>query len=237
MDMPIIILHGWDSKIKRWRNFQEQMEKKGFLTFLPSLPGFGKSQLKEVWSLDDYVSWLEKYIAINQFKKFYLLGHSFGGQVAIKFSSLRPKGLEKLILVNSAGMRKKLSLKKLLFWVLAKTGKIFFYIPPFLFFRKPAQWLLYKLVRERDYYQASQIMKKTLKKVLQQDVSKSLKKIKAPTLIVWGENDKKTPLSDGLLINSKIRKSKLVVIKGTGHGLPFEKTDLLVAQIESFIFE
>lgn len=234
MTNNLVILHGWASKIQRWHKIRPQLEKQGFKVFLPSLPGFGENKLVKPWKLDDYIDWLEQYLADQKLDQYILLGHSFGGSLGIKLASQRPKGLEKLILVNSSGIRKRFTLKKLFFLILAKTGKLFFLIPPLCFFKKPATQLLYIFVREKDYFKANPVMKKTLHQVVNQDLTGVLKRIKTPTLILWGKNDKETPLIQGQLINQKIAQSKLIVLDTT-HGLPFKKTKELVKNVKEFL--
>ncbi len=233
MTNNLVILHGWASKIGRWYKVQTRLQKQGFQVFLPTLPGFGDNKLTKPWKLDDYIDWLKQYLSSQKLEEYILLGHSFGGSLALKLASERPQGLEKLILVNSSGVRKRFTLKKMIFLALAKIGKLFFLIPPFCFLKKPASFLLYTLAREKDYFKADPVMKKTLHQVVNDDLTGELKKIQTPTLLLWGKQDKETPLGQGQLMNQKIQQSKLVVLDTT-HGLPFKKTQQLVKNVREF---
>jgi len=94
----LIILHGWQSSKEKWQKVKENIES--------DLPGFKpETQLKEPWSLDDYVDWLKDFSQTKE--KFFLMGHSFGGRVAIKFALRYPEKLYGLILVSAAGIKKK----------------------------------------------------------------------------------------------------------------------------------
>lgn len=234
MNQNIVILHGWASKRARWEQFKNKLGKQGFQVFLPSLPGFGQNKLVSSLSLGDYVKWFQKYLQQKDLSSFCLVGHSFGGSIAIKYASLRPKNLSKLVLVDSAGIRERFTLKKILFYILAKIGKLFFLIPPFCFLKRQAQILLYTFIREKDYFKADKVMKETLKKILKQDLRADLFKIKTPALIVWGRDDKDTPLKHGYLLNQNIAGSRLVVYDGVGHGVPFKRTDQLIQEITDF---
>jgi pimeloyl-ACP methyl ester carboxylesterase len=218
MEKKIIILHGWHSKIKRWTVFKKIMEQYGWQVFLPQLPGFGKIQLARPWDLTDYLDWLRRFIKNKQLNNFFLLGHSFGASIALKYAAQKPKELEKLVLVNSAGIRKKAGIKKNFFLILAKTGKLIFYI----------------LAREKDYFKANKMMKETMKRILKEDLSSILAKIKAQTLIIWGEKDKLTPIKDGHLLQKLIPNSKLIVYNDIGHNIPFKKTKELAREVNSF---
>jgi len=230
----LVILHGWAGERKRWQKFKKQMEKRGWRVFLPALPGFGQEKIVQPWTLADYCQWLENFLQKKGLKKIFLLGHSFGGRLTLKFASQEPKNLKGIILVNSAGLKKKFNFKKIFFWPVAKIGKLIFFLPPFCLFKKPGRWLFYKLVGERDYYQADKVMRQTLKKVLREDLSRLLKRIKIPTLLVWGGKDKITPLKDGCLFKSEIANSRLIVYDREGHGLPFKKSRRLAGDIDKF---
>ncbi|PIS09146.1 hypothetical protein COT75_02705 [Candidatus Beckwithbacteria bacterium CG10_big_fil_rev_8_21_14_0_10_34_10] len=235
MSKNIVILHGWASKLQRWESIKKKFEEKGLRVFLPSLPGFSKEEIVKAYNLDDYISWLKNYLKEKKIKDFYLLGHSFGGSLGIKYAALKNKDLKGLILVNSAGIRKKLTFKKLIFLIIAKSGKALFYLPPFCFFSKLAQKALYLVAREKDYFLASKIMKKTMKKILKEDLTGKLQKIKAPVLIIWGRKDKVTPLKDGLMMKKAIPNSKLLVYNNSGHSLPFKKSQCFTKDILDFI--
>lgn len=217
MVASIVILHGWGRRLERWQGLKKELIKAGFNVFLPHLPGFGSRPAPEKpWKLDDYVRWVKSRLP----KNYFLIGHSFGGRIAIKIASQNPQGMKGLILIDSAGIRPGNWLKRSFFWLLAKMGKIFFLLPPFFLLRGLAKPLLYKLAGARDYEQAKGVMKKTLQKVIAEDLKKDLKKIKIPTLILWGEQDKVTPVSDGKLMDCLIKNSYLKIFPGVGHDLP-----------------
>lgn len=234
MDKNLILLHGWASKVNRWSKFEQEMKTRGWQVFLPLLPGFGSTKLARPWDLDDYCHWLADYVKRNKIGEYCLLGHSFGGSVALKFASQKPSGLKKLVVVNSAGIRRKLGFKKIFFCILAKTGKVFFIIPPFYFLKSFCQRLLYWIIRERDYLQADPLVKLTMKRILKQDLKHSLKEIKIATLLIWGNKDKVTPLKDGIIINKEIANSRLIVYDGVGHDLPFKKWKKMAGEIVAF---
>lgn len=235
MKKNIVILHGWQSKIERWQDFEKRL-KKYFKVYLPILPGFGEEKLSCPFSLNDYCTWLKTYLKNQKIDNPILVGHSFGGRLAIKFATQNNE-VEKLILIAAAGIKPKWKLKKILGLILAKIGKLFFILPPFSFLKKPATWLFYTLIREKDYYLADKNLKKTMKNILKVDLSSQLEEIKTPTLILWGEEDKITPLSDAYLMEQKIPQAKLVIWKDIGHSLPFKKSKELTDLIRKFCQE
>lgn len=228
----LIILHGWMSKISRWQHLIELLQKK-FRVYFPVLPGFGKEKLKWSWQLDDYADWLTGYLKQNKIKRPILVAHSNGGRVAIK-AVAEGLAIEKLILIASAGIKSKKNLKKRLCFLLAKTGKCFFLLPPFSFIQKPLRWFFYTLIGEKDYYRASGYLKPTLVNLINQDLEPFLSQLKIPTLLLWGKKDKLTPLQHAYIFKKKIKDARLIVYPSAGHDLPFSLSDKIAAQIIAF---
>jgi len=212
----IIILHGWQSSRQQWSEVEQKLEKsnKNIIVIIPNLPGFKKkTELSCVWDLDDYVDWFKEFSS-NFNQPFFLLGHSFGGRIAIKFAELYPERLKGLILVSK----------------IANLGKIFSCFPFYKLFRKG----FYKyILQTSDYIQAEKLP--FLKETFKEDLRKYFNKIKIPCLIIWGDKDKLTPLSDGYLMNKQIPNSKLEILKDIGHCPYKEIPEILTQKILNFI--
>lgn len=232
MGWRIVILHGWGSKLERWFPLKKELEKRGFEVALPHLPGFGSTEPPEkTWSVADYAQWVKERLP----SEYFLVGFSFGGRVAIKLASQKPKGLKGLILINSAGIKPKNNFKRLIFCFLAKIGKIVFSLPPFSFLSPLAKKVLYcKLARERDYFQTKGVMRDTFKNVISEDLQTDLKKIKASTLILWGKKDRQTPLKDGELMNRLVTTSSMKIFPGSDHYLPLKLPKAVASSINEF---
>ncbi len=160
-------------------------------------------------------------------KRIILIGHSFGGRIAIKYAAKYPEKIDKLILTGAAGIKHKLTTKQKAFFIIAKIGKIIFSLPVINHFQKSVYKIFSKIARSRkkDYYNASPRMKEIMKNVLAEDLMEYLDKIKNPTLLVWGREDKTTPLADGETMKSKIKDSELVVVDNANHSLPYQKAE------------
>lgn len=234
----ILILHGWGGSSDSWIKVQEILTKEGYQVICPDLPGFGKSKIPpQPWSLNDYREWLNEFINSLGLKEFCLLGHSFGGGLAVKFSTKYTEKVKSLILTDAAVIRKKRpSFRQMIAFFLAKVGYIFLSFPFFgKIFYPLARKIIYKIAGTHDYYFARGVMKETFKKTLNEDLSQYLSKIKIPTLIIWGEKDKNLPLNDGFLISKLIPNSKVKIIDGANHS-PHRKTpEKLVKIIIQFI--
>jgi pimeloyl-ACP methyl ester carboxylesterase len=219
---PLLILHGWGSRSANWQKVGELLAEKGIKVIVPDLPGFGQSDRpKEVWSLDDYCDFIEEFAKNLGLERFSLLGHSFGGSLALKLSLRIPEKIDRLYLVSAACFRRK-SIKKRILFVLAKVFKIFSFIP---FLRKA----FYKfIVRKSDYSYTDGIMKEIYLKAIKTDLSDILEKIELPTNIIWGEKDGITSLKQAKIINQRIKDSKLIVIPGADHDLNTKYPEELV---------
>jgi len=170
-------------------------------------------------------------------KKITLIGHSFGGGIAIKYAVKYPEKIDRLILTGAVGIKHKLTTKQKILFISAKTGKLIFSLPAINNFKKPVYKIFSKIARSRkkDYYSASPRMKEIMKNVLAEDLIDCLDKIKIPTLLVWGREDKTTPLADGKIMRLKVKGSKLKVVDGANHSLPYQKPEEFARIVGEFI--
>jgi len=211
-----LILHGWGSRAEKWRAVGELLTKKGYRVIIPDLPGFGKSDEPATpWNLDSYCDFIEEFVKALALTNFFLLGHSFGGALAVKCSLKFSGKIDKLFLVGAACFRSK-DIRKRLFYIIAKVLKIFSFFPGYQFFRKG----FYKfIIRQSDYPYTDGVMKDIYLKIIKEDLSDTLSLVKVPTMIIWGEKDDVVPLKNAYLINRKIKNSQLVIIPKGDHYL------------------
>jgi len=223
-----LILHGWGSNSDRWVAVAEEVSKKGFKVIVPDLPGFGKSDmLATAWNMNNYIKRVEGFINELKLGEFYLAGHSFGGALAAKLTINHPQQVKKVFLISAASVRKRTTKKSLLKRI-AKLAKVFSFLPYYSLFRKA----FYKfIIRKSDYPYVDGVMKETFKNVISEDLSQFTGFIKTPTVIIWGDKDKSTPIEDAYFMNQKIRNSKLVVINGAGHALNKDCPEILAEKI------
>lgn len=218
----ILILHGWQVPVERYFPLKKLFEKAGFKVFLPQLLGFSKSEaLSKVYTLDDYLKFVVDYMEKKRLGNVFLIGHSFGGRVAIKLAVLYPEKVKALVLTGVPAIREK-KIKRHIFFVAAKIGKAFFAIPPFCFFQPVARKFLYFLSSEWDYYQIKREMRETFKKIVNEDLEPLLAKIKVPIFLFWGGADKVVPVSVAQKILDKVPEAKLLIITHASHKLPYE---------------
>lgn len=228
----ITLLHGWGGSVYKLRDLADELSRNGWEVYFPPLPGFGAPSRKKAWDLDEYASHVFKK-AEKHFgrKRFFIFGHSFGGRIAIKIAARNNRLLSGIVLCASAGISRPNPLKRFFFFLLARLGKILIHSKSSAGF---ARRLLYKLAREKDYQKTKGVMRETFKKVVSEDLKPLLPKIKIPVLVLWGEEDRMTPVSDAYYLRENIIYSDLIVFKNEGHRLPYNRPKQIAANIEKW---
>jgi len=218
----IIFLHGWQANGKSFLPLVPYLYKK-YKIFLPDLPGFGKSKSNpKLKSSFDYAKEIIKWIKSKKIKNIYLTGHSFGGKIAAIIAQKEPQLVKKLILIAPSGIKnKKLSVLYRIKAIIPQ--RIISTFSPFL----------KRLLASRDYKEAGKLLP-LLKNLVKEDLQKNFSEIKAPTLIIWGENDKELNKENGKTIKKLIKNSKLKIVEGDH--FPFLENPKKIAKlIENFI--
>ena len=211
----IIILHGWTYSTEKWNLFIDLVKRNGLEPHILNIPGLTK-KIDKVWDLEDYVEWLNEIINKEK-SKVILIGHSNGGRIALNFTVKYPQKLAHLILIDSAGIYHNdlsIIIKRFVFKNISEIGKK-------LSSSEKLKHLLYKIVGESDYRNATPFMKQTMINLINSDKLLSLGKVGVPTLIIWGEDDKTLPLADGKKMHKLIKNSKLEIIENARHSPQF----------------
>lgn len=228
----VLLLHGWGCNINTFNYLQTNLEKKYRVTAI-DFPGFGQSaEPSSVWGVDDYTKCIEQFIEAHKLKNPVLIGHSFGGRVAILLSS-RNSYVKKIILTDSAGVKPqntKISVGKFFSGVKKISSKIIGEKAT----EKLAKPFSNSLASE-DYKNASPMMKEILKKVVNEDLTHVMPQIKASTLLIWGANDTATPVSDAKIMEKLIPDAGLVVFPGCGHFSFAENPAYYQTIVENFL--
>ncbi|NMB57162.1 alpha/beta hydrolase [Candidatus Beckwithbacteria bacterium] len=231
MNSKVYILHGWaidENNQVKWQNFRQELEKYDIESVFLKIPGLD-NKLEKPWQFSDYINWLEQELKGE--KNLILLGHSFGGQLSLAFACQNPQKINKLILIDSAGIRDaswKNRIKRQIFASIAKIGKPFFG-------KTIAQKIFHKITGATDYSQADEIMKKTMQNVITKNIETELPKIKAETLLIWGQNDKITPVSLAKRFQKGIKNAQIQLIKEARHAPQFTHFKEIAKLIAEFL--
>jgi pimeloyl-ACP methyl ester carboxylesterase len=232
----VLILHGWGGSSDSWIKVIEILTKQGFKVICPDFPGFGKSKTPlSPWSLENYTDWINEFTKFLNLDKFFLIAHSFGGRIAIKFTVKYPEEIKSLILCASAGIKPTPGLKTRIIFRLARVGNAVFTPKHLTRFKDGARNFFYIFLRHKDYVKANGTMKETIKKVLEEDLLSDLEKIKIKTLLIWGGNDKLVPLKYANIFKEKIENSELEILPKIGHSPHLEVPEKLSYIIINFL--
>ncbi|MFQ5793464.1 MAG: alpha/beta fold hydrolase [Candidatus Bipolaricaulia bacterium] len=205
---PLLLLHGWGGQIESFYPILTRLSEH-FKIYVLDLPGFGDSDLPPApWGSEDYARFVTRFMAELGVDRANVVGHSFGGRIAIRLAADFPKWVAQLVLVDSAGIRPRRGPNYYLRIALAKVGRR-------LLVGKLKQALFNRL-GSTDYREAG-AMQGTLVKTVNEDLRPLLAGIEAPTLLIWGERDEILSIRDAELMEREISDATLVILEDAGH--------------------
>ena len=215
----IVLLQGWGTTASVYKTIINMLTPK-YRVIAPDFPGFGRSTESSFpYSAEDYSDFVLAFLEKLDISKASFLGHSHGGRVIIELASREnlPIEIDKIVLMDSAGIVTKKKLSKRIRIRTYKILKNLLLIPPVKAMFPDALQALKKKFGSADYASSSEMMQKSMVKLVNTDYSDRLCKIKAPTLLIWGDKDDATPLAHAKIMEKEIPDSGLVVIKNGGH--------------------
>ena len=230
----VLLIHGWGSSIKPWQPIMQGFEGKRVIAL--DLPVCGESDILESpWELEDYCDFNVKFLETIGITDPIMVGHSHGGRIAIKMVAEGMVSPKKLILFDSAGIPKKKSFSKKVRIYTYKFIKGVLTLP---LLKRHTAGLLQKAQNHfgsADYRNSPPVMRQTMVKVVNRDLRPLMPNIKCPTLLIWGECDTDTPLSDARYMESHIPDCGLCVIKGADHFSFIRNPLQTIAILKSFL--
>lgn len=230
---PLILMHGWGCDHTTVRSIAATAAMT-HTVYNIDFPGFGGSQEPaEVWGVERYTRLIEELVVKEGLERPVLVGHSFGGRVAILYASRNE--VDKVVLVDAAGIKPSRSLGYYLKVYSFKAAKRFWKL---VLGKEKAQKRIDAMRARRgsgDYAAASPMMRRILSKVVNEDLTDRLHMIEAPTLLVWGENDTATPMADARKMAKLIPDAGLVSFPGCGHYSFLDNPGQFRAVLSSFL--
>ncbi|MBA2871522.1 pimeloyl-ACP methyl ester carboxylesterase [Anoxybacillus calidus] len=243
----IVLIHGFLSSTFSYRRLIPYLMN-DFSVLALDLPPFGKSEksIRFQYTYKNLATLVIELLARLQIRSCILVGHSMGGQISLNIAKQRPDLVQQMILLCSSGYLKRAQMPLLLST----------YIPYFHLYVK--RWLERQGVEknllnviydhslideemckgyEQPFYD-EQIFKALARLIRHREgdlSSEELKKIKTPSLLVWGEEDKVVPIHIGKRLHQDLPNSQFISFPKTGHLLPEEKPSHVYEQILRFI--
>jgi pimeloyl-ACP methyl ester carboxylesterase len=221
---PVVLIHGLGSSAETWAALVLLLSKE-YLVYAPDLPGFGRTPLApEGTSIRTHALYLERFLDLLGYPRITLVGNSLGGWIATRFAVEHPERVERLYLLNSAGLRRENmhtpyvenrieashSLEQMLGYSLPAPA---FVLDAFV---RNSQTPAYAgFIRGYDP---------------REELDTVLADVQAPTTIIWGERDNLLPLICAYDLHKGITNSELVLLPRVGH-MPQVQNPVKVAHI------
>ncbi len=214
--VDIIFLHGWGQSSASFVDLAASYQGRAKCHLL-DLPGFGSQSAPDsAWSARDYADFVALYCQTHKIEKAIFVGHSFGGKVAALMGVYHPILVDKIVMIAAAGLKRKRSfvfkLKAFALRLLGKSAHL-------------CDCLLKTQLKQKyrnhfgsaDYKKAKGVMKDILVKTVSEDIGDEVRAIKAPVLLIYGENDTATPPEVGGRYYDLIEGSSYICLPRQDH--------------------
>jgi pimeloyl-ACP methyl ester carboxylesterase len=190
------------------------------------LPGFGPTDAPDsVWGTGEYARLVAE--AIEPLGPVVVVGHSFGGRIAVRLAASRPELVSGLVLTGAPLVRITPVSKPSLSYRIAKMLNRVGLIPDSVMESRR------KKAGSADYNAAQGIMRDIMVKTVNENYDDDLTRITTPTWLVWGENDTAAPTAAGKVASERIRGARWAVVPGEAHLL----TPVLSAAVRAAVEE
>jgi pimeloyl-ACP methyl ester carboxylesterase len=220
----IVYLHGWGQNIEMMEPIANPFEKNNRIVII-DLPGFGKSEEpKTSWTLEDYVTMIHKLLKELKINNPNIIGHSFGGKLGILYAS---KYSTKRLVLLASPFKVEFKKQPLKVRVYKRIKKVSFL--------KGLAEIMKNKIGSTDYKNATPRMREILVKHVNTDLTEEAKKIKCPTLIIWGTNDTAVKVEDAYILEKLIEDSGVVIYEGCTHYAYLERLNQTIRVLQSFI--
>lgn len=231
---PIVLLHGWLASLETMAPLARHLEKH-FKVYSIDVIGFGKSELPDKpLNTNDFGDFLKELLEKLEIENPILIGHSNGGRMIINFAGRNLGKINKIVLIDSAGIipkrKPKYYIRTYTFKVLKNIFKI---LPKTEMVNNLKDRILGKF-GSSDYKNSPDVLKKTMSIILNEDQKYLMPNIKAPTLLIWGDKDTATPIEDGKTMEKLIPGSGLVTYEGAGHFSYLDKLSNCLLVLDEF---
>jgi pimeloyl-ACP methyl ester carboxylesterase len=219
----VLALHGWQ---RTHRDFNRVLD--GVDALALDLPGFGASPAPpEPWGSAEYAKALLPILEGFDDPP-VVLGHSFGGRVAVHMAATFPDRVRALVLTGVPLLRPSDAPR-------AKVATVY-KVARFLHRRHVLSDARMEALRQRygaaDYRNATGVMRGVNVKVVNETYEGQLRQVACRVELVWGDHDTAAPLSVAQAAAAMLSDAHLTVLANTGHLTPLEAPEALTAALE-----
>lgn len=229
----VLLLHGWGDTAAGLSGLQQALAKH-YMVMAIDLPGFGGTEApKTPWGLNEYALFVQSFLKKIASKPVYaLVGHSNGGAIAIRGLASGSLAADKLVLIDSAGVRGEYKGRVKVLRLVTKAGKAL---------TRPLPKSVKARLRRHVYNTVGSDMlvaehlQETFKKVVTDDVRDDAATLMQPTLLIYGDRDEATPVAYGENFHELIDGSTLEVLPDAGHFAHLDRPDDVARLIGEFL--
>lgn len=233
---PLLLIHGMGARSEDWTPEMPNYAKNGFRVYAIDLLGCGRSDRPDIaYTIGEQVDLIQGFLTAVHVEKADVMGWSMGGWVALDFALQHPQRVNRLVAMDSAGLKFKTDLspdilepngvsqlKRLEAVLMAHQ----YYIPGFV-----QRDLLRTMESNRT------VVHRTLQSLLSEegDFAGRLGRLQMPLLLVWGQQDELLPPSVGEQMHDAIPQSVLELYAGCGHMGPATCADRMAPRVIDFL--
>lgn len=205
---PVVLIHGFGASHRWWR-YSLPVLASSYCVYAIDLPGFGRTSRPGRFAIADAVEMITTWMSAVGIDHAHVVGHSLGGQVALSLALRHPHKVDRLILADATGLPLARPL-----WQLAWQGlrSEFGYSRRFSVRRLAAA-----------LHSGPRVLWSASQAIMKEDLRQSLSDVDAPTLVVWGDQDRLVPLESGYAMASAIPGAELQVLAGGSHKAMIEQ--------------
>jgi pimeloyl-ACP methyl ester carboxylesterase len=233
----VVLVHGLGGRAEDWRNLAPYLAKAGCRVYLPDLIGYGRSQKPAdfSYSVHDEAAVVLGFLDALDLEQVDLGGWSMGGAIVQHVAADHPQRVRRLMLFDSAGLFVLPTWDTRLFTPgtpaeLDQLDTLLMPHPP-----NVPGFVARDILRVSNH--RAWIIHRALDAMLtgQDATDKLLPQLKMPVLIVWGADDKITPLSLGQTMHRMLPQSELDVVPGCGHLAPGQCAAQMAPEVVAFL--
>jgi pimeloyl-ACP methyl ester carboxylesterase len=220
--LPLVLLHGYGTSGHLWQRTLPYLTQQRQV-FVVDLPGHGRSKLSSPWQLREVAPLLATWLRQLELPPIALVGHSMGGAIAIHLTAYAPELVERLVLVDAAGMPLQAPLPVLAVRSVRST------------FQPGGGGYPWPLVRDVLRRPRLRLLWQAAQQMMSSDFRTELARITIPTLILWGERDFLLPLEMGQALAMALPHASFLTLPNCGHRPPLTQPGLFSRLILDFL--
>jgi len=238
---PLVFLHSAGGFY--WDDFLDGLADH-YKIYAPYFPGTAPGKPEEIDQLDnlwDTILAYDDMLDALKLRKVKLMGHSFGGLLAAELAAQRPKMIEKLVLIAPIGLWREDAPYSTADWTMLDYDGIM----DVLFHDPNGPRVQRRMARpndeseaalwDRDFIWTIGCTGKVIWPIPDKGLKKRIHRVKLPSLVVWGENDKLIPPVYAEEFCNSLPDAEILMLPKCGHEPPLEQTEVLGDQVSRFL--